>query len=119
MKPKTIADIDTLLKHWAECHRDEIIEIILVGSQVNLGISDTLRPGSDVDLVILIRNDANSMRMMSELAGVGLEQMVLFHPIFMTRKEFRDKILIGQYKRMLKAGRRIVSEDVHPKGHCT
>ena len=119
MKQKTIADIVHLVKNWSRSHCGEVIETILVGGQAELMGCDTLRPGSDVDLVITIRDNADSRTLMFELAAVGLEQSVLFHPLFMTRKEWNEKMLLDRYRKMLKSGKRIFPEDMSPTGRCT
>lgn len=111
MKLKTIGEIVDFLKAWAVDHSVDIIELLLVGSQADVLEYDSSQNRSDIDIVVMIRNDANPTELLSELAAAGLRLSILFHPLFMTEKERDEKLRIQQYRRMLDSGRRIYPKD--------
>lgn len=111
MATRTIGEVAKLLRSWSLHHYIDIIEVILVGSQANLQESDSPPQGSDVDLVILIHDNSNPEQLLSDLALLGLQNGVLFHPLIMTREELKDKQKIPHYRRMIKSGRRVYPKE--------
>lgn len=107
MSRKTIGEIIHLIRTWSFSRVTDIIEIILVGSQSKLGESEITKKGSDIDIIIVIQDNANPTLLMSELADIGLQESILFHPLFMSLEEKREKINISHYKNMYESGRRI------------
>ena len=107
MTDKTIGQCVEVLCAWAEEHDRELIEVILVGSQAPLREDAALRAGSDIDVVVVVTDDADQRQLLATLAAVGLQHKVLFHPLLMTSKERRDKLRMPHYGEMMSSGHRI------------
>lgn len=107
MRSMTIGEVIQLIRSWAISRTTNIIEIILVGSQSKIKEVEALKEFSDIDMIIIIDNNSNPSSLMSDLADVGIQKSILFHPLIMTVNEKQEKLNIKHYKNMYESGKKI------------
>ena len=98
-----------LIAHWAKRHAEDILDLLIVGSQAAADERFAPAPGSDVDLLIITRHGSDQRGLMQGLAEAGLRCHVLFHPLIMTEDEWKEKNQMPLYRRMALGGRRVVT----------
>jgi hypothetical protein len=99
-----------LLRQWSNDHNSEVEELHLVGSHAQASDCDTFQGRSDVDILVLVRNEDVTVALLSTLAAMGIENLVLFHPVMMTASEKKEKAQMPHYKAMLGMARKIFPE---------